>query len=315
MIATAPGKLFLLGEYAVLEGAPAIVTSVAQCASVEVVPGHGSVCMKSGDITSAPVATVSIIQAAARVISASGVSLPDLNSLDFCLDTSAFFRGNEKLGLGSSAALTVALVRALAPMFSHEDTLELAMACHREFQGGTGSGADIAAALVGGCIVFRRGRFPAALSLPRAIQVSFIWTGRGSGTVPYLDKLSAWRLDNPDTYDLLLQRLTSLAEAGINACQASNADLFIETVAAYDAALLRLSESSGTGFYTDTHQSLATIARQTGCTYKPSGAGGGDFGVAFANNTDQIRAFQAQSQKLGYDPTIASMNPAPTPQE
>ncbi|XOV87534.1 MAG: mevalonate kinase [Pseudomonadota bacterium] len=309
MRATAPGKLFLLGEYAVLEGAPAIVTSVAQQASVEVTAGTGRVCMKSGTTTSESVGKVPIIQATTRVLATRGLQVPDPSGLDFCLDTSEFFRGHDKLGLGSSAALTVALLRALVPLPANEASLALAIACHREFQGGTGSGADIAAALAGGCIEFRAGQFPRQVSLPAGIQVSFVWTGRGTGTVPYLTQLNRWRQANPTAYNELLEQLTELAESGVTACRANNPVQFIRSVAAYNSALRRLSDTSATDFYTATHVSLADIAAQSGCTYKPSGAGGGDFGVAFATAAEPIHSFATEVLALGYDPNIASLSP------
>ena len=53
--ARAPGKLFVTGEYAVLEGAPALVAAVDRYARVSVLPGNGpGVVVESHALKSAP---------------------------------------------------------------------------------------------------------------------------------------------------------------------------------------------------------------------------------------------------------------------
>ena len=70
-----------------------------------------------------------------------------LGGLALRLDTSAFLdpvRGC-KTGIGSSAALSVALALALQEMAQDDhDPVEVAHQGHLDFQGGLGSGVDIA---------------------------------------------------------------------------------------------------------------------------------------------------------------------------
>ena len=76
----------------------------------------------------------------------------------FVLDTSDFSDASSarKFGIGSSAALMVALCRALAgDEASDSDVGEMAATAHRSFQGGTGSGVDIATSVAGGLIEFQ----------------------------------------------------------------------------------------------------------------------------------------------------------------
>ncbi len=135
---SAPGKLVLFGEYAVLFGAPAAVVAVDRRAIVTLRPfaGNGWEVAAPGLVAQRarlevePDNTVrwhdeklgrdafSLIDTLLRGIGDSGsIDLVNLPPLAATLDTRAFFESaggwESKLGLGSSAALTVAFVSAL----------------------------------------------------------------------------------------------------------------------------------------------------------------------------------------------------------
>lgn len=61
-----------------------------------------------------------------------------------------------KAGLGSSAAVTVAVVRALMPGAGDETVYRIAYKAHSRAQGGVGSGFDVAASAYGATIVYER---------------------------------------------------------------------------------------------------------------------------------------------------------------
>ncbi|HTL34189.1 MAG TPA: hypothetical protein VL326_13760 [Kofleriaceae bacterium] len=154
MIATAPGKLILTGEYAVLEGAPALVVAVNR----RVVATRRK----------APRGSSPFLIAVADVIAAKyGAEHPATRAaMEIVVDSTAFYQGTEKLGLGSSAAVTVAATAlALAadqraiPVVDKVEVLAIATAAHARAQGergARGSGADIAAAVFGGVLAFQR---------------------------------------------------------------------------------------------------------------------------------------------------------------
>src|SRR6185436_10440568 len=87
MIARAPGKVVLSGAYAVLEGAPAIVTAVDRYVTA--------------DTAKKPSLVTPEVRAA----------LGDARAPGF--DASALRKGDQKLGLGSSAAILVASLGAV----------------------------------------------------------------------------------------------------------------------------------------------------------------------------------------------------------
>lgn len=129
MIATAPGKLLLTGEYAVLEGAPALVVAVTR----RVVARR-----RAGATGSSPF----LISVADELARRFGDRHPATRAaFEIVVDSSAFFIGSAKIGLGSSAAVTVAATalalaaeRNAVPMIDRDTVLSIAMAAHKTAQ-------------------------------------------------------------------------------------------------------------------------------------------------------------------------------------
>jgi phosphomevalonate kinase len=48
------------------------------------------------------------------------------------------------------------------------------------------------------------------------------------------------------------------------------------------------------------HRSLREIAVNCGVRYKPSGAGGGDFGIGFATDSDAAAGFRRRAEASGF---------------
>lgn len=305
--ASAPGKLFLTGEYAVLEGAPAVLAPVPHSASASLEPaaqGKGGIHMTAAETIQIPIAGLDkapLVQAVVEAASSAGAS-PGLKALldgkaRLAADTAAFHSGGRKLGLGGSAAITVALLRCLCPTLDKAALLPLAQRAHRRFQQGRGSGADIALALEGQPILFEGGRVQPAC-LPQGLQLLCIWTGKASSTGDFLRRLAAFAKQAPKAYR---QAIQPLAEAAAKAAQAlsQSAQDFLRAVQQYGHSLLEFSEATGLGFYSAAHLALRKQVESAACIYKPSGAGGGDFGIAFAASPEPIAALQAQLAQAG----------------
>lgn len=149
MIASAPGKLILTGEYAVLEGAPALVVAV----------NRRAIARKRVDPHLRPHGTSPFLIAVADEIAARrGATDPaTIAAMEIAVDSTQFFDGALKLGLGSSAAVTVAATALALGSADPDEVFAIASAAHARAQGprGTrGSGADIAAAVRGGVIAY-----------------------------------------------------------------------------------------------------------------------------------------------------------------
>lgn len=305
--ASAPGKLFLLGEYAVLEGAPAILTPVAQRARVRIAQGETATMLtgrRERMATRDAIARVPLLgHIASRIIEAGLVRKPlaeplQTGALSLTLDTSGFFHRGAKLGLGSSAALTAALVKAFCDR--RRNLVDAAIACHRAFQGGVGSGADVALAMIDTSIVFTPGQGARRVPLPPSLSMLFIWSGAPASTTRYLSGMAQYKKAQPRAYRAAIRGLGDLAAAGVAALDADDAAGFTDAVAACDEALLALSETTRLNFYTEAHLRLRKRVELAGCIYKPSGAGGGDFGVACSTSGERLIGLKDAMEREGH---------------
>lgn len=336
--ASAPGKLVLLGEYAVLAGAPALVAAVDRRAEARLeahrrtpsllrapgltdapltfrLLGDGTVAWGEGDATARallqPIAAV-----VAPLIAQAAMTIADAPPFSATLLTQRFFEDDSsghrsKLGLGSSAALTVALASALAALpgvrrnVEGDAWLQALVEAHRTLQGGLGSGLDVAASLCGGVLRYQLGGSPPrpqarALSLPGDLGLLFVWTGRSATTSRFLTAFEAWRRREPDTGRAAMTRLGAIAEAGLAAVAAGDAASLIEAMEAYAEALRYLGAAINIDIFSDDHARIAQLARRVGVAYKPCGAGGGDLGVAADLEADRLEQFRRTLLRGGY---------------
>jgi phosphomevalonate kinase len=222
------------------------------------------------------------------------------------LDTRAFFGGQEgepsKLGLGSSAALTVALESALeawagVDLVSHSSTgrLQALVDLHRHVQGGAGSGVDVAASLIGGIVRYRLGAGGTVaeavpVSLPEELRMVLVWTGRSASTGDFLERLGNGLDDRPYEVEPVLDHLGSVSTDGVEAVTTGNSVAFLEAVDAFWLALDDLGRAISMPILADEHRALRSLAESFSVHYKPSGAGGGDVGVGFT--TDETAALK-----------------------
>lgn len=317
---SAPGKLVLIGEYAVLFGAPAAVAAVDRRAVVTLRPATGDAWeVSSPGLAVRPAhfqigadgtvrwhdeqlgqGTLGLVDAVLGEIEASGaVALAALAPLAMTLDTRAFFApsggGGAKLGLGSSAALTVALATGLEGWSADGqlpspdlDRLQILVDLHRAVQGGQGSGIDVAASLLGGVLGFRLDGAgsvaeAAPLVLPEALRLVFAWTGRAASTGDFLARLKAGLAESSAEVQPALDELGEVASIGVAALCAGCGRDFLDAVDAFWGALDRLGKAIRVPILSDEHWALWRLAAESGVRYKPSGAGGGDFGIGFAD--------------------------------
>jgi phosphomevalonate kinase len=287
-VVAAPGKLFLVGEYAVLEGGPAVLAAVSRYAVARYVP----------DLTPAsPVVAETVKRAVARLADLA----PPLPPGAPLVDSAAFRQGHQKLGLGSSAAAAVAAAGAVlsyagVDLTGHRDLLfTIADEGHRAAQGGLGSGADIAAAVHGGFVGFVRpaGAAPIVrrMSRPSGLAVVVFWTGASASTPRLVQAVQALRGRDGGRYAALMRELRQTAEQFAQAFLADDARGVVRHADGYGRLLEKLGASAEVPIVTPPFVAAAAVARSLGGAAKPSGAGGGDVGVALFADDDAAAAF------------------------
>lgn len=299
-IVSAPGKLFLIGEYAVLEGAPAILTAVDRRARVTLTDSaderwhlsapnldiHGLVLGPDGRVGNAIGAGLRQrlrVYHAVQAHMAAHLATP-LPALDVHIDTTEFARDGHKLGLGSSAAVAAALTQALASRagltLEHGEIARLAITAHRDAQGGTGSGGDVATAVYGGIIGYTRDQTPMPLAWPNGLTGVAVVTGIGASTTDLVGRVYSYHRDSPDGFKSDIGRLAALARNA--AADPGRAARFVQLAQDYFEALVTLDHHARAGIVSARHHELHTMAARHGAVFKSSGAGGGDVGLLFA---------------------------------
>ncbi len=311
---SAPGKLFLSGEYAVLWGGTANVAAVGP-------RGHGYVRRRADREVHLVLAEGRLVghatplgvhwraeippafAFAARAIDiAFRARMKESLGLEVALSPSMQVEGR-KLGFGGSArACVLAAESARYVLEEPVDALKLALVAHAVAQGGIGSGADVAAIFAGGVIRYRR--YP----VEPLIQASN--AGQLESALAQSPPVDLWRLPSPRV------RLV-YAFAGESAATPSLVQTIEQklTGARRDAFILRsdelgrvLEDAMARGDFgtlapavgelhqrlcelgpleTEPIRQIVALAESRGCVGKISGAGGGDGCVLFAPDAER----------------------------
>lgn len=282
---SAPGKVFLAGEYAVLDGHPALVAGIDRWmhASVDrIVRIVRFVHRPSGVSWEPPAPPPQQLRFAARAATLAGAQ-----DLDLVFEDDFSVEG-VKIGLGGSAAACVLTVRAARPQASDEEVLAIAAAAHWAEQGGQGSGADVAACALGGVLEVRSHipwRSPEeVMALPPA-QIRPSLSVRRVAVPADLRLLIAFTGKPADTRALIgsVRREPAGMEAIASACRQLIAALEVaDRKSALEAVRAGAQAMKDLGVVTHELARVSALADEAGAAAKPSGAGGGDCAVVFA---------------------------------
>ena len=301
MTVVAPGKLALLGEYAVVEGRPALVMAINR--HVRLSPGPSS---------------ESALVARAREAAAKWLEIT-LARREYRADSGALQRGGKKLGLGGSAAVTVAAVASVFHDAGREiedrevraEMWAVAHRVHNDFQGVEGSGLDIAAALFGGWLVMYRPSPGAAprfepYSAPRGLRWVFLWTGTSAHTASLLAAVGRFKRADPVGYRRIIDSMGETAAGLLDYGATPPADeapvALIDGVRRYGALMGELGRCCGVSIVDRRTQACLDWAREAGGAAKPSGAGGGDVVLAVFPESAEVGGFLQTARDAGMVP-------------
>lgn len=344
-----PGKLMIAGEYAVLEpGYKAVVIAVDRYITAEISPSSVNrlylpqlgleeiTWSYDGEeiifniIDERLCFAKNAFDIASRYLMEKGLKAYPF-SLHISSDLNDPITG-KKYGLGSSAAIVVAIVSSILSFHGEykdeldlEKIFKLSAIAHLKTQG-NGSGTDIAASVYGGWLQYSTysskwllneiGKNESIVNLikmpwpnfsigrltpPRELRLAVGWTRESVGTAPMVEKIEYYKDKNRDCYkEFLKDSYTSVSEL-IGAFEMSNVKIAMDALYKNHMALLKLGEEAGVMIETSKIKRLCTIADRFG-RGKSSGAGGGDCGIAFVEGDEKLHKLLIDWQKVGITP-------------
>ncbi|MEU5367056.1 phosphomevalonate kinase [Streptomyces sp. NPDC005925] len=354
----APGKLFVAGEYAVVDpGNPAILTAVDRHIGVTVsgtgdAPGPGeSAVVISTDLGSQNVPwrwhegrlvvcgpdgeqeagkglayVASAVETVGRLLTERGLPVPALN----IAITSRLHDNGRKYGLGSSGAVTVATVSAVAAFggldLSADERYRLALLATARLDP-KGSGGDLAASTWGGWIAYRApdrafvldlarrvgvdralkapwpGHEVRRLPAPAGLTLEVGWTGEPVSTAALVSDLHRRNWRGSASHHRFVEATNDCVNAAITAMESGDDQGLLDQIRRARGELARLDDEVGLGIFTTKLTRLCDAAEAVGGAAKPSGAGGGDCGIALldaeaSRDISQVRQRWAEAGVL-----------------
>jgi len=291
---SAPGKLFVAGEYAVVWGGTARVLATGPRGLAAMQPredcrvvlqleagGVEGELTPAGVLWSCPITAPFLFAARAVDKVVAGHGKPSLG-FGLAMAPTPLVQGH-KLGLGSSARAAVLATNAsLMALGSTEEPLELALRAHADAQGGRGSGADVAACQLGGLVRYQRSSsleapLKAYALHPKPFSLAYIFTGQSVSTVSMLRAIEA--RNNAKARQAFVLSCEIFGEQLERAWIQGEFEVLAEAVGALQSLLDTLL---GEVAKPPAQQQILSLAKAYGCCAKQSGAGGGDGCILFA---------------------------------
>jgi mevalonate kinase len=272
-IARAPGKVILVGEHSVVYGEPAIAAAIDRELAVTLGLGDGN----EGTAPPAPDERLDLRGRTAVALVAQRFGFGPA-ALGVAIESAL----PQACGLGSSAAFSLALVRAAAALAGRRQSRREETALAAEVEDvfhGTASGVDVAAVAQDGILWFERGDEPRVEEIfaPAPITLVVALSGEARSTVTAVARLRVRRQRFPRVFDPLLRRAGDLVGLAREAIVAGD---WPALGAAMDAAHGLLNAF---GVSTPALERMLHVARAAGALgAKLTGGGGGGAMIALA---------------------------------
>lgn len=305
---TACGKVILLGEHAVVYGVAALCGALERGATVQAVRGAGRLCVPAwqvatataNELLDASAAADSPLSAAYQAILRSLLAGCAQDRFFLPYDFIVHFAIPTGAGLGSSAALAVAVVRCLNQALNlnlHSQQIDAAVFAAEQIFHGQSSGLDQALAQHGGFGLFRRGHgLTPLLEVPQSIlplSVLVGHTGRVRDTKGRVAHVALLQKQDKAGTTAHFSRIAELVEQAALALRSGDLFALGSAMNGNQAELLALEVSC------PEIEHMCALARDAGALgAKLTGGGGGGCVVALAPENEA--AVQAAWQKAGY---------------
>ncbi|MBD1222919.1 phosphomevalonate kinase [Virgibacillus halodenitrificans] len=244
-----------------------------------------------------------------------------------------------KYGLGSSAAVVTSVISAILNKYNDEKaaallTFKLAAISHVRTQG-NGSGADVAASSYGGFLQYAS--FQAEwlkeqyentptitellekdwpylsikpVKIPSNVYVCIGWTGKPASTSRLVDDILKLKTANQSQFKQFLDDSETAVSNFLQGMTEGDLPLLLQGIKQNRKALATVGENAGVEIETPLLRTLCDIAENMGGAGKPSGAGGGDCGIAFMPSKKQAEEIVHAWEAAGIKPL--TIQPFPT---
>lgn len=335
--ATACGKVILLGEHAVVYGVPALCGALRGGAEVHLVPGRGALRVPAWGAVTPTAAELLVEPGAPERSSSSPVHLSAAGAASdqplaqafrailqsaladraepapkLAVDFEVRFSIPTGAGLGSSAALAVALVRALDVALglglSAESVDAAAFAAEKVFHGSP-SGLDHTVAQRGGFGLFRRGQGLVPLTGTPALRLLIGHTGRARDTKGRVQRVAELYQSDREGTAARFARIAGLIDEAVAALRGGDLAALGRAMSQNQAELRHLDVSCPE---IDTLCELALEAGALGA--KLTGGGGGGCVLALCGEREADVAAAWQQRGFTCFPVTIGSSPGPEPQ-
>jgi mevalonate kinase len=299
--ASAPGKLMLFGEHAVIYEQPCIVTAadLRMRVSVKILDTEQVVIhvpsLSEPFVTSARLLTVNSSPRAVKFVAVAVKRFWEHIGETFGVDIVTQSDFSQSYGLGSSSAVTVATIKALSQATNHDIDLEhifkLSYETVLEVQEGIGSGFDVAAATYGGTLYFVAGGKIIRPIVIDELPLVIGYSGTKASTTEYVRKVADLRQRFPKLVDFIMDNIEFVVNDAKQALEQANYEKIGQLMNLNQGYLHALGVST---YHLDF---LIHAARLNGAYgAKLSGAGGGDCMIALVSNKNRSKVEHAIQQ-------------------
>lgn len=341
---SAPGKLYIAGEYAVVEpGHPAILVAVDQFITVSLEKTEDMGSITSFQYGNLPIlwkrhndqlvldkrenpfhyilAAINVTESYAKEVN------KQLDFFNLTIDSELDSSNGRKYGLGSSAAVTVATVRALCQFYELENTDELvfklAALAHLSVKS-NGSCGDVAASVYGGWLAFTtfdrdwvaaqqekeqsvkelvEMEWPylsiTPLTPPADLRLVIGWTGSPASTSHLVDEVTSQRSRDQQAYTTFLKESSACVNRMIQAFQEKDIKSIQQQIRQNRKLLVNMSQATGVSIETPALSQLCEVAEAYRGAAKSSGAGGGDCGIVLFDRKEGLLPLMTAWEEKG----------------